>query len=209
MWCVAWSWSPTASGWGPRRARSVLPAEGKGPPGWVPAQTCIHTVGPEDAGERRTRGAGGVTRAEGLLPTSFPSASKKVLSVYSRELSDSVPHPASQRQVCQLHSLPGSFSHHPSWPHPALSGPGPESWRAEAPIPAACHTPALWHLGLLGLAGVTGRLGGLLSDISPGSLIAHRRVRDGGRSLGCGLLKDTGGFTGRGHCLPEQALGDS
>lgn len=81
IWCVAWSWSPMASGWGPRRAWSVLPAEGKGPPGWVPAQTCIHTVGPEDAGERRTRGAGGVTRAEGLLPTSFPSASKKVLSV--------------------------------------------------------------------------------------------------------------------------------
>lgn len=116
--------------------------------GRVPAQTCSHTVGPEDAEERRTRGS---TWAEGLSPTSFPSAgSLRKFRVSSRELWDSFPCPASRRQLCQLHPLPASFSPPPQAGHtqhcqcPALS-PGEQGPPSHLPaVPLHSGTWGLW-----------------------------------------------------------------
>ena len=67
------------TGLGTQESLEDAPTEGKGPlrSGWggaVPARTCTHTVGSQDAEESRTRGARGSTWAQGLFPNSMPGA---------------------------------------------------------------------------------------------------------------------------------------
>ena len=62
------------TGLGTQESLEDVSTESKGPLRGVPAQTCTHTVGSQDAEESRTRGARGSTWAQRLFPNSMPGA---------------------------------------------------------------------------------------------------------------------------------------